>query len=110
MAVNDEVHVFTFFHRIKCRDAGECTNTDPNHLNDFDHPEFSNNKSDCINISPEHLQAYRHLPICPEGITCLEYMKKTPAHVNQYRHCRTVCPNDRVDVPNNNTKKITCLN
>ena len=92
--MNDEVHMFTFFHRIKCEYSGECINTDPHHLNDFDHPEFCKGESDCMDVSPGHLHAYRHLPICPEGITCLEYRKNTAPHIHDYRHCRILCPND----------------
>ncbi|CAF1005405.1 unnamed protein product [Rotaria sordida] len=92
--VDDEVHMFTFFHRIKCKHGGECTSKDPDHLNDFIHPGFCKNKSNCMDVSSEHLYACRHLPICRDGITCLEYQKKEPEHLNAYRHCKTVCPND----------------
>ncbi|CAF3772226.1 unnamed protein product [Rotaria sp. Silwood1] len=92
--MDDEVHMFTFFHRIKCKHGGECTSKDPDHLDDFVHPEFCKNKSNCTDVSSEHLYAYRHLPICRDGITCLEYQKKKSEHLNAYRHCKTVCPDD----------------
>ncbi|CAF4282847.1 unnamed protein product, partial [Rotaria magnacalcarata] len=89
--MDDEVHMFTFFHRMKCKNGGECNSTDPKHLNDFDHPEFCKMKSDCVNVSFEHLFAYRHLPVCDDGITCLEYKKRIPAHLDAFRHCKTIC-------------------
>ncbi|CAF3326108.1 unnamed protein product [Rotaria socialis] len=92
--MDDEVHMLTFFHRMKCKRGGECNNTDPQHLNDLDHPEFCKNKSDCVNVSAEHLFAYRHLPVCHNGITCLEYKKKIPAHLDAFRHCKTICADD----------------
>ncbi|CAF3692663.1 unnamed protein product [Rotaria socialis] len=92
--MEDEVHMLTFFHRMKCKRGGECNNTDPQHLNDLDHPEFCKKKSDCVNVSAEHLFAYRHLPVCHSGITCLEYKKKIPAHLDAFRHCKTICADD----------------
>ncbi|CAF0907729.1 unnamed protein product [Rotaria sordida] len=65
--MNEDVHKFTYFHRIKCKHGGECTNTDQSHLNEFDHPEFCKHNSHCTDVNPEHLHAYRHLPVCPDG-------------------------------------------
>ncbi|CAF1372368.1 unnamed protein product [Rotaria sordida] len=90
--MNEDVHKFTYFHRIKCKHGGECTNTDQSHLNEFDHPEFCKHNSHCTDVNPEHLHAYRHLPVCPDGITCLEYRKRTSEHINALRHCKTICP------------------
>lgn len=92
--MDDEVHMFTFFHRMKCKHGGECTLTNLDHLNNFDHPEFCKKKSDCTDSSPEHLHAYRHLPACPDGITCLKYLKGISEHINAFRHFKTICPYD----------------
>ena len=92
--MDDEVHLFTFHHRVKCKLGGQCTDTNREYLNNFRHPEFYDDKSDCMDVSTEHLHADRHLPLCPDGIACLQYQKKHAEHLQSFRHCRAICTND----------------
>ncbi|CAF1049469.1 unnamed protein product [Didymodactylos carnosus] len=48
--INDEVHMFTFIHNIKCKYSGECDSTDPKHLSEYDHPDFC--KNDHVSVAP----------------------------------------------------------
>ena len=91
---NDKVHMFTFMHIKKCKDAGKCTSKDPIHLNDFDHPDYCKKGSHCKDVRLEHLCLYRHLPVCREGHDCLKYLGQDPDHIESYRHCRIICTYD----------------
>ena len=92
--MDDEVHMFTFIHIMKCKHGGECTSKDPAHFSEYDHPEFCKDESHCNNSSSDHLFAFRHLPPCRYGIECSQYLKRDPDHMKSYRHCKSVCPND----------------
>ena len=92
--MDDEVHLFTFHHRVKCKYGGECNITDLDHLNGFLHPDFCKDRASCNDVSSEHLYTYRHLPLCPDGISCVQYLRKKTEHLQSFRHCRTICPND----------------
>ncbi|UJR19439.1 hypothetical protein I4U23_022569 [Adineta vaga] len=92
--IDDEVHKFTFLHNSKCKYAGECTDNDPKHLNEYDHPNPCEDGNHCSNTNPDHLRAYRHLPICKYGIQCVEYLKRQKDHCATFRHCKAICPQD----------------
>jgi hypothetical protein len=92
--MNDEIHMFTFMHTIKCKYGGKCNNNDFAHLTDYDHPDFCKDQSHCHDIRPEHLFDYRHLPVCRNGIDCPKYLKHDDDHIKSFRHCRSICPND----------------
>ena len=91
---NDEIHMSCFIHTIKCKEGGECQNTDAEHVNDYDHPDFCQNKAHCTNMHPEHLFSYRHLPPCRDGMDCLKCLSHDSDHMKAYRHLKSNCSND----------------
>ncbi|CAF4246571.1 unnamed protein product [Rotaria sordida] len=84
--IDDEIHAYCFIHRLKCKNGGECSNTDSEHQNEYDHPGFCNDPIRCGDMSAEHLFAYRHLPSCQEGVMCSQYLKKDTEHTNKFRN------------------------
>ena len=92
--MDDEVHMFTFIHIIKCKHGGECTSKDAAHLTEYDHPNFCKNEYYCNDTSPDHLFAFRHLPACDDGVDCSKYLNHDREHTKSYRHCKSRCPND----------------
>ncbi|CAF0961047.1 unnamed protein product [Rotaria sordida] len=89
--IDDEIHAYCFIHRLKCKNGGECSNTDSEHQNEYDHPGFCNDPIRCGDMSAEHLFAYRHLPSCQEGVMCSQYLKKDTEHTNKFRHFKAIC-------------------
>ncbi|CAF4515491.1 unnamed protein product [Rotaria sp. Silwood2] len=92
--MDDEVHMFTFLHNIKCQYGGQCNDKDPKHLSEYDHPDYCIDGGDCQNVHQEHLLAYRHLPLCSNGFNCSKYLKRDNDHCKEFRHCKSICPYD----------------
>ncbi|CAF1403136.1 unnamed protein product [Rotaria sp. Silwood1] len=92
--MNDEVHMFTFLHNIKCQYGGQCDDNDPKHLSEYDHPDYCIDEGNCQNVHQQHLFAYRHLPLCSDGFNCSKYLKRDNDHCKEFRHCKSMCPYD----------------
>ncbi|CAF4930143.1 unnamed protein product [Rotaria sp. Silwood1] len=92
--MNDEVHMFTFLHNIKCQYGGQCDDYDLKHLSEYDHPDHCIDEGNCQNVHQQHLFAYRHLPLCSDGFNCSKYLKRDNDHCKEFRHCKSMCPYD----------------
>ncbi|CAF1531382.1 unnamed protein product [Adineta ricciae] len=87
------VHMHSFVHRTHCRYGGECREiNDDKHTHEFEHPAACPHGSKCDDASDEHLKQYRHLPLCKDGLQCLEFKTHEKVHCNTYRHCVFDCP------------------
>ena len=91
--MDDEVHMFTFIHIMKCKNGGKCEIKDQAHLSEYDHPDYCEDGVYCHNIDSEHLSAFRHLPCCRDGITCAKRLKDAE-HDKAFRHLKTFCSHD----------------
>ncbi|UJR18912.1 hypothetical protein I4U23_022040 [Adineta vaga] len=92
--IDDEIHMFTFRHNIKCKHGGECQNNDPNHISEYDHPQLCKDGIDCHITDSDHLFNHRHFPICPLRLKCPHYLKGDQEHCTTNRHFRSICPQD----------------
>ncbi|CAF1382851.1 unnamed protein product, partial [Rotaria sp. Silwood1] len=52
--MNDEVHMFTFLHTIKCQYGGQCDDKDRKHLSEYDHPNYCIDEGNCQNVHQQH--------------------------------------------------------